>query len=235
MKENETNTSTLSKKKKIVYSVILAVCVLLLVAATVLTVYFVTGRGNEVLENPNDQTGGQQQEPGDPSGGGQQQEPSAPSGGGQQEDPTEPSGSEGRVLFIAPIASKECSVEYRSLYNNRTLDKWIVHKAVDYAADEGTDVLAMSDGTVVSISLDSILGNLVEIEHAGNLRTVYRFIEPEATLKVGDAVKQGQKIGEVASAYGTEYKDGTHLHLEMTLNGESVDPADYIDVTLEEK
>ena len=42
-------------------------------------------------------------------------------------------------------------------------------------------------------------------------------------------------IAKVAEAYGTEANDGTHLHLEMTLNGKAVDPTDYIDVTLEEK
>ena len=237
MKEKE-NTVPTSRKKKIVSSIILAVCALLLITAIVLTAYFVTNGGREVLENPpigeeDPPTGGEQ----DPPTGGEQDPPTSgeqdPPTGGEQDDPT--SGGE-KVAFIAPLENAAtCSVEYFSVYQNTTLDKWYYHKAVDYSAEAGSDVKAMADGQVVKISMSDKLGNLVVLQHADGVQSTYRFVEPVSTLKEGDTVKQGDVIAKVAEAYGTEANDGTHLHLEMTLNGKSVDPTDYIDVTLEEK
>lgn len=215
MKENE-NTST--GRKKIVYSVILAVCALLLIAATVLTVYFVTTGGKEIAENPPADNNPPQDDP-------------------PKEDPPadQPSGGGEKVAFVAPIPAAVCSLEYDALYNNTSTSKWYKHLAVDYAAEEGTSVCAMADGTVAEISLHETLGNLIRIEHADGVSTIYRFVEPVATLREGDKVSQGQAIATVAAAYGTEYKDGTHLHLEMKVGEDFVDPTVYIDGALEEK
>lgn len=229
MKEKE-NTA-MPKKKRIIYSVIVGACVLLLVAATILTVYFVTNGNRNVLEQP--PVGGNTDTP-DP---GQDKEPD--DGGstnpGQDKDPDDTQTGGKTVLFISPIESATCTVEYKEIYNNASTDKWYYHKAIDYAAPEGTKVFAMGDGVVKEVSLSPELGNLIAVEHEDGIVTVYRFIEPSANLKAGDKVKQGQEIATVAAAYGTEYKDGTHLHIEMKHNGDSVDPTDYIDVTFEEK
>ncbi len=228
MKEKE-NTVPTSRKKKIVSAVILAVCALLLVTAIVLTAYFVTGGSRQVLEEPpisseDPPTSGDN----DPPTSGQEDPPTS----GNEDPPT--SGGE-KVAFIAPLGDVTCSVEYLKIYENTTLDKWYYHKAVDYAAPAGTEVKAMADGQVVKISLSEKLGNLVVLQHADGVQSVYRFVEPIPALKEGAAVKQGEVIAKVAEAYGTEANDGTHLHLEMTQEGKAVDPADYIDVTLEEK
>ena len=52
-------------------------------------------------------------------------------------------------------------------------------------------------------------------------------------MKVGDSVEKGQVIATVAEPTGNEYKDGAHLHFEITANGVQVDPTTYL--TLEEK
>lgn len=218
MKEKE-NTVPTARKKRLLYSVILAVCALLLVVATVLTVYFVTNSKREVLDNP--PTGGELPPPDDdpPTSG---EEPSGPTGGQT-------------VAFILPLDGASSSVEHNSVYENKTLDKWYYHKGVDYAAPEGTDVRCIADGKIVLIDLSEKLGNIIEVQHADGVCSSYRFVEPVSGLKVGDSVKQGDVIGHVSAAYGTESKDGTHLHLEMTKDEKQVDPADYIDSTLEEK
>lgn len=226
MKEKE-NTSAKPNKKKILTTVIIAVCALLLITATVLTVYFVTSSSNEIAENP-------------PAGNPPSDNP--PDDGKTDDDKPDdqkpddkPSGGEGKVLFVSPVETKEHSVEYHAVYNNQSLDRWYYHDAVDFSAAAGTEVCAMADGTVLEVSMEEVLGNCIVIEHEGGIKTTYRFVEPVSSLKAGDKVKQGQKIGTVAEAYGTEYKDGAHLHLEMELDGKPVDPTDYIDVTLEEK
>ena len=236
MKEKE-NTSP-SNSKRLIYSIILAICVLLLVAATVLTVYFVTGSNNEILDTPpnveNPDDPGDPSQPENPDDPGDPSQPENPDDPGK-EDPGKPSGGEGRVAFIAPLAYETCSVEFNVVYNNTSTDKWYYHKAIDFAADAGTDVVAMGDGYVLSISTSSTLGNLVILQHADGIQTVYRFVEPVSGLREGDQVKQGDVIAKVADAYGTEYKDGAHLHLEMLVNGSAVDPTDYINATLDQK
>ena len=60
-------------------------------------------------------------------------------------------------------------------------------------------------------------------------------VEVDNTIgaKVGDRVERGEVIATVAEANGNEYKDGAHLHFEMLVDGENVDPSTYL--TLEEK
>lgn len=237
MKEKSNTSTSTASKKRLMYSIIIAVCALLLIAATVLTVYFVTtGRNNIVEQPPIDQTDPPEgEEPDDPAGPGKE-EPTDDPPGNEPEEPTDDQPSTGeRVAFVKPVEATACSVEYEAVYNNTSLDRWYKHYAIDYAAAAGTPVCAMADGKVVKISLESVLGNYILLEHDGGITTLYRFVEPVDNLKEGDTVKQGQTIATVAEAYGTEYKDGTHLHLEMKLNDVPVDPKDYIDLTLEDK
>ncbi len=208
-------------KRKWLYYIILAVCVLLLVAATVLTVYFVTNNGSETLEAPPADDGNE------PSG-------NLPSTGGEEE-PGEPSGGEDAVRFVSPVENASYTVEYNVIYVNETLG-WIYrHKAIDFDAKAGTEVVCMADGKIESISYCEETGNVVIVDHGDDLKTVYRFVEPDSTLKEGASVKKGQRLGEVAAAYGIEHKDGEHLHLEIQLHGDNVDPTAYLDGEYNEK
>ena len=208
MKEEKT------KKKKSIYYILLAVGVALLAAATVLTVWFTT-RGSDVVEVP------PVEEPDDPSGPSEPEEP----------EDSEPEGPE----YVRPISVETCSVDYDAIYVSDTTDFIYRHKAVDFAADAGTEVYAMADGTVSEISLSEELGNLITIDHGDGLTMTYRFVEPAEGLSVGATVEQGACIGTVAEAYGSEAADGTHLHLEVSLNGSLVDPNAYLDLTYDEK
>ena len=73
------------------------------------------------------------------------------------------------------------------------------------------------------------------LEHAEGLTSCYRFVEPAEGLKEGAKVEAGDKIGTVAESYGSEAKDGAHLHFEVAKNGKLVDPTTYIEAVLEEK
>lgn len=225
MEAKNTNTKTKSKKRYIYY-LLLGVCTLLLIAGIVLTVYFVTaGTNSPVLDNP------PVEEPDDPK---EPEEPTGPTQPDGPEEPNEPSGGEG-VRFVAPIDYETYSVVYADIYENETLGWWYRHKAVDFAAEAGTEVRCMADGTVEQVSISEELGNLIVVDHGDGLKTLYRFVEPVATLKEGDKVTKGQKIGEVAEAYGSEAFAGEHLHLEVILNKEYVDPTDYLEPVLDEK
>lgn len=219
MKEEKTIS-----RKKVLYYVLIAVSVLLLAAAIVLTVYFTTGAPNDIAETPGDNQGTL---PGDDETPGGDEDD-------DQEEPDEPTGGE-TEQYVLPVAAESCSVEHNAIYANAAIGMYYRHSGVDFAADAGAEVYAMADGVVKTVSLSEQLGNLITITHDDGLETTYRFVEPVETLDVGDTVAAGEVIAHVAEAYGTESHDGTHLHFEVTLDGEQEDPANYLDLVYEEK
>ena len=199
-------------KKKLLYSLIAGVGALLLIAAIVLTVYFAT-RGEPTVDTPpvTERPGGDD---------------------GKDDEDGKPTGGE-EVRFVLP--SSGTPTLYGEVYYNETLNKIYRHKAVDFAAAEGEEVACIAEGTVLEVSLSEELGNLVTVDHGDGLVSAYRFVEPKEGLKAGDKVEQGDVLGTVAAHYGTEAHGGAHLHFELSLDGESVDPADHLDLTYEEK
>jgi murein DD-endopeptidase MepM/ murein hydrolase activator NlpD len=148
----------------------------------------------------------------------------------QPQDPVEPERPTG---MIAPIESVSVSVDYE-FYHNQTLDNYYHHAGIDFACAAGTSVLAADDGAVESIYTGDVLcGTEIVVKHADGIKTTYRFVDPVESLRVGDKVKKGDVIGVVSEPTGDEYKDGAHLHFEVTENGKNVDPN--VHLTLEEK
>ncbi|WP_034408191.1 peptidoglycan DD-metalloendopeptidase family protein [Deinococcus murrayi] len=98
------------------------------------------------------------------------------------------------------------------------------HYGTDYPAPVGTPVLAVNDGTVVVAGMYPVRGGLVVIDHGAGLTSLY-FHQSRVTVKVGQQVTRGQKIGEVGS---TGLSAGPHLHLEMRVRGEGTDPAGWM-------
>lgn len=95
------------------------------------------------------------------------------------------------------------------------------HFGLDYPAAAGTRVQAVNRGRVVLAARYPVRGNLVAIDHGAGLVSMY-FHLSKIGVKVGQMVEKGQDIGEVGS---TGYSTGPHLHLEMRLRGEGINPA----------
>ena len=95
------------------------------------------------------------------------------------------------------------------------------HEAVDIAAPEGTDVLAMADGTVIEAGRqqDSSKGNVVVIRVNDEITYSYAHLK-EVTVKVGDSVRAGDIVALVGS---TGASTGPHLHVEIRINGVNID------------
>ena len=135
--------------------------------------------------------------------------------------------------MIMPVESVSVLNEY-GFYHNTTLGSYYHHVGMDFAAEAGTNVLAVDEGVVESISRDDLLeGTQIVVAHENGVKSVYRFVDEAESLKVGDRVERGEVIATVAQANGNEYKDGAHLHFEMLVDGENVDPSTYL--TMEEK
>lgn len=216
MKQEKTKS-----KKKVLYYCILTLSVLLLAAAIVLTVYFVTGRSGEVIEAP------------DPSG---PSEPDGPTGPGEPEEPDKPTGGDkvDSNPYVAPLAYAQYTLEYGELYKNQTIGWIYEHLALDFIAEEGEDVFAMANGTVTEVSYHERLGDRITIDHGNGLVSIYTSVTPIAGLGKGQKVQKGEKIGEVQNE-GAEKKDGVHLHFEVKENGYFVNPTKYFDAVLTEK
>ncbi|MDQ1833587.1 peptidoglycan DD-metalloendopeptidase family protein [Massilia scottii] len=98
------------------------------------------------------------------------------------------------------------------------------HGGIDLAARLGTPIMAPASGTVTaSTDLyqgEARYGEVIAIEHAGGLRSVYAHLN-QRSVKVGEAVAKGQLIGHTGA---TGRVSGPHLHLEIHRNNIKLDP-----------
>ena len=98
------------------------------------------------------------------------------------------------------------------------------HNGTDLAKGTGTPILATDGGKVIFAGWGGGFGNLVEIDHGGGTRSKYAHLS-KILVKAGTPVKQGDVIAEEGS---TGISSGPHLHFELTIRGQRVDPAKYI-------
>lgn len=135
--------------------------------------------------------------------------------------------------YIRPIENVTVLKDYNSneLQYNDTLKQWEIHKAIDLIGDENTKVLAIANGTVTNLYTNYLEGTVIEISHNNGLTSIYKSLDQDVKIKLGDYVKQGDSIGTIASSMAREQNSGNHLHLEMYLNNIAVNPNDYIDFT----
>ena len=113
---------------------------------------------------------------------------------------------------------------YLSSYFGEIREK-SVHKGIDIAKNLGESVNASLDGKVVNAGYNNGgYGNLIVIEHQGNMETYYAHLS-EIYVNVGDIVKKDDIIGTVGS---TGNSTGPHLHFELRVDNEPVDPVKYI-------
>ena len=98
------------------------------------------------------------------------------------------------------------------------------HNGVDLAAAHGTPVYATADGLVGKAQYWGSYGNYVQIEHGGELQTRYAHLSSYA-VSAGDTVRKGDLIGYIGS---TGRSTGPHLHYEVRVDGEPVDPRPYM-------
>lgn len=98
-----------------------------------------------------------------------------------------------------------------------------LHPGIDIGVPQGTPIHAAAAGTVIYASWLGGYGNLSVIDHGGGLSTAYAHQTGFAVT--GGHVSQGQVIGYVGS---TGFSTGPHLHFEVRVNGNAVDPMGYL-------
>jgi len=98
------------------------------------------------------------------------------------------------------------------------------HKGLDLASPTGTPVYATADGVVGKAEWFSSYGNYIQIEHGGEMETRYAHLSGYNVV-AGQQVHKGDLIGYVGT---TGRSTGPHLHYEVRVAGEAVDPRPYM-------
>jgi len=95
-----------------------------------------------------------------------------------------------------------------------------MHRGTDFAAPEGTPIMASGDGVITKAGWCGGGGNCVKIKHNRTYQTVYAHMKNFSNVAIpGNRVKQGQIIGYVGS---TGLSTGPHLHYEVIENGKKI-------------
>ncbi len=105
-----------------------------------------------------------------------------------------------------------------------TLNVKKFHNGLDLAAPGGSPILAAYNGTVVAASYSSTMGNYIMLYHGDNLYTIYMHAS-KLYVSQGAEVTKGQKIAAVGT---TGRSTGNHLHFGVRLNGNYVNPWNYL-------
>jgi len=98
------------------------------------------------------------------------------------------------------------------------------HEGLDFSAAEGTPIYAAAGGIVTTAERTPDYGNIVKVDHGSGLETRYAHAS-KLMVKVGDRVEKGQVVALVGS---TGRSTGAHLHYEIRLNGNALDPRKYL-------
>lgn len=130
------------------------------------------------------------------------------------------------IPAIQPVSNKEL-IALASGFGLRIHPVYKVkkmHSGIDFAANIGTPIYATADGKIALVDVKfSGYGKVVEIDHGFGYRTRYAHMHDFA-VRQGQSVKRGDLIGYVGN---TGLSTAPHLHYEVLINGNQVDPVHY--------
>lgn len=124
---------------------------------------------------------------------------------------------------VLPVAANWSSSAYGWRADPITHER-ALHEGVDFAAPTGTPIVSAAAGIVIAAEQHADYGNMVEVDHGNGYTTRYAHASA-LHVQVGQLVKRGQRIAEVGNSGRST---GPHLHFEVRVNGESVNPARFL-------
>ncbi len=134
-----------------------------------------------------------------------------------------PTGKSMRKAFLrAPLDFSRISSNFNLRRKHPLFDRTIPHRGIDYAAPQGTPVLASGDGTISTAAKTEANGNYIVIKHGESIVTKYLHLSKfGGDIRPGKHVTQGQVIGYVGA---TGWATAPHLHYEFLVNGTHKNP-----------
>lgn len=122
---------------------------------------------------------------------------------------------------IQPVAGARVSSPFGTRYHP-ILHVIKMHTGIDFAAPTGTPIRVPADGVVEQLGYKKGYGNTIVLRHSANMQTWYAHMSRYGQYRVGSRVKVGDILGYVGS---TGRSTGPHLHYEVRINGQPVNPA----------
>ena len=116
-----------------------------------------------------------------------------------------------------------------TLTYNAAMEDWRVHTGVDISAEVGDPVASATDGTVMAVKEDVLLGRTVTVQTPDGMSILYGNLAEEAAVTAGDQVEAGQMLGSVGDTAPGERHEGGWLHLAAERDGSPVNPMEYLD------
>ncbi len=132
------------------------------------------------------------------------------------------------VIFYSPLSltiSKDYSMGIPVF--SQTMKDYRTHNGVDFMGIKGENVKTTAEGTVVSVTKDAVWGNTVTIDHKNGITSTISGLANEALITAGTEVYEGTIIGTLGEI-PIESADAPHVHLEMRVNGQLVDPLEIL-------
>lgn len=121
-------------------------------------------------------------------------------------------------------AQEESLIYYEGTY--------IQSSGVSYSNGSSFDVVSILDGIVKEVKEDSLLGNVITIEHENGIISIYQSLS-DIVVNTGDSVVQGQALAKSSTSnISTELNN--HLYFELVVNGVCVNPENYYDKAINE-
>jgi len=130
----------------------------------------------------------------------------------------------GNINFIWPCPASSRITSAFGGRSSPTKGASTDHKGIDIGAATGSDILASAAGEVIISTYSYSAGNYIMINHGGGVYSVYMHCS-KLLASVGDQVTQGQVIAKVGS---TGYSTGPHLHFGIRVDGNYVNPTNYV-------
>ncbi len=140
-----------------------------------------------------------------------------------------PTPSGAQTNFQPPVDGSIIRVfSINSLIYSETLNQWMTHSGVDIAAPKGTEVRSIAGGIVENVYYDDMMGMTVVIKHDESITSVYSNLKQEVSVEIGDEIEARAVIGQIGDTALEECLERSHLHFELIVDGQPVNPTEYM-------
>lgn len=150
------------------------------------------------------------------------------SGDDHKDETVKPTTSTESIIFDLPFRGAIITKNYAEDYHlyDETSNYWQTHQGLDFACSEGTQVQTVYSGKITKIENSMMEGTIIYLQVSEELTVVYKGLSSNVSVKEGDKVEKGAKLGTIVS-FLTEKLDGLHLHLELWKGETLIDPTEY--------
>ena len=122
-----------------------------------------------------------------------------------------------------------------ALIYDETLDLYRTNESISIGAAEAEEVLAAADGIVTDIGKSDALGNYVVLDNGSGYETTYGQLSEDLAVAVGEYVAQGEVLGFIDATSWYISALGTHLNFTVRVNGETINPLEFLENVLEDE